>query len=130
LNPQAAIKNTGNSTLLIQSSTQDANIRIPRMVKWSEINLPIEWLLENVSQPAKIANGDTNLDYIQQYLDGTVKISFVDLNKDPCLLMKEEIPSLLIKEEILMLDQPLQKVFNDVIKILKNFCLVLLLISN
>jgi hypothetical protein len=29
LNPQAVIKNTGNSTLLIQSSTQDANIRIP-----------------------------------------------------------------------------------------------------
>jgi hypothetical protein len=47
------------------------------MVKWSEINRPIEWLLENVSQLAKIANDDTNLDYIQQYLDGTVKISLL-----------------------------------------------------
>ena len=51
--PQAVIKNFGNSTLLIQSSTQDANIRTPKMIRWDEINLPNEWLLENVSKPAK-----------------------------------------------------------------------------
>jgi hypothetical protein len=62
LNPQAIIKNLGESTLLIQSSTRDANIRIPRMMKWTEITLPNEWLIENVSQD------DTNVDYIQQYL--------------------------------------------------------------
>jgi hypothetical protein len=80
LNPQAVIKNSGNSTLLIQSSTRDSNIRIPRMMKWSEITLPNEWLLENVSQPAEISRNDANLDCIQQYLDGSVKISFSDLN--------------------------------------------------
>jgi hypothetical protein len=80
LNPQAVIKNSGNSTLLIQSSTRDANIRIPRMMKWSEISLPSEWLIENVSQPAKISSDDTNLNYIQQYLNRSVKISFADLN--------------------------------------------------
>jgi len=80
LNPQAVIKNSGESTLLIQSSTRDANIRIPRMMKWSEITLPNEWLIENVSQSAKVSQDDTNFDYIQQYLDGSVKISFANLN--------------------------------------------------
>jgi len=80
LNPQAVIKNSGESTLLIQSSTRDANILIPRMMKWSEITLPNEWLIENVTQPAKVAQNDANVDYIQQYMDGSVKISFVDLN--------------------------------------------------
>jgi hypothetical protein len=50
------------------------------MMKWSEINLPNEWLIENVSQPAKVSQDDTNVDYIQQYLDGYVKISFANLN--------------------------------------------------
>jgi hypothetical protein len=49
------------------------------MMKWSETGLPGERLIENVSQPAKIPRDDTNLDYIQQYLDGFVKINFVDL---------------------------------------------------
>jgi hypothetical protein len=75
LNPQTVIENLDNSILLIQSSTRDANIRM----KWSETSLPSEWLIENVSQPAKIPRNDTNLDYIQQYLDGFVKISFADL---------------------------------------------------
>lgn len=80
LNPQAVIKNLGESTLLIQSSSRDANILIPRMMKWSEITLPNEWLIENVTQPAKVAQDDANVDYIQQYMDGSVKISFADLN--------------------------------------------------
>jgi hypothetical protein len=50
------------------------------MMKWSEITLPNEWLIENVSQPAKVSQDDTNVDYIQQYLDGSVKISFANLN--------------------------------------------------
>jgi hypothetical protein len=80
LDPQAVIKNAGQSTLLIQSSTQDANIRTPKMIRWDEIILPNEWLLENVSKPARVVNDTSNLDYIQQYLDGSVKISFSDLN--------------------------------------------------
>jgi hypothetical protein len=51
LDPHAVIKNAGQSTLLIQSSTHDANIRIPKMIRWDEINFPNEWLLENVSKP-------------------------------------------------------------------------------
>jgi hypothetical protein len=80
LDPQAVIKNAGQSTLLIQSSTQDANIRTPKMIRWDEIILPNEWLLENVSKPARVVNDTSNLDYIQQYLDGSIKISFSYLN--------------------------------------------------
>jgi hypothetical protein len=80
LDPSAVIKNAGNSTLLIQNSTQDANIRTPKMIRWDEIDLPNEWLLENVSKPARVVNDTSNLDQIQQYLDGYVKISFIDLN--------------------------------------------------
>jgi hypothetical protein len=63
LNPQAIIKNSGDSTLLIQSSTRDANIRIPRMMKWSEITLPNEWLIENVSFLLFFAFQNFNLIY-------------------------------------------------------------------
>jgi hypothetical protein len=80
LDPQAVIKNYGNSTLLIQSSTQDANIHTPKMIQWDEINLPNEWLLENVSKPVRVVNDATDLDYIQQHLDGSIKFSFSDLN--------------------------------------------------
>jgi hypothetical protein len=51
LDPHAVIKNARQSTLLIQSSTHDANIRIPKMIRWDEINFPNEWLFENVSKP-------------------------------------------------------------------------------
>jgi hypothetical protein len=50
------------------------------MIRWDEIDLPNEWLLKNVSKPARVVNDTPNLDYIQQYLDGSVKISFADLN--------------------------------------------------
>jgi hypothetical protein len=80
LDPQAVIKSAGQSTLLIQSSTHDANIQIPKMIRWDEINLPNEWLLENVSKPPRVVNDSSSLDYIQQYLDGSVKINFSDLN--------------------------------------------------
>jgi hypothetical protein len=50
------------------------------MIRWDEIILPNEWLLENVSKLAQVVNDTSKLDYIQQYLDGSVKISFSDLN--------------------------------------------------
>jgi hypothetical protein len=36
--------------------------------------------LENVSKPTRVVNDTSNFDYIQQYLDGSVKINFSDLN--------------------------------------------------
>ncbi|KAK9983911.1 hypothetical protein SO802_033436 [Lithocarpus litseifolius] len=57
---------------------EDAKIEVPKMISWEDVNLPKEWLLENVSPPAKPIYHETNLTNIQQYLDGTVKISFHD----------------------------------------------------
>ena len=69
LNPKAKLKNTGDKTLLIQCSTLDAKVQIPRMIQWKDINLPKEWLLERETQPAKFASDELNLDHIQQYFD-------------------------------------------------------------
>jgi hypothetical protein len=80
LNPQAFLKDSGGSTLLIQSSTQDANIRTPKMIQWDEVTLPNEWLLENVAKPSRVVTDTSNVDLIQPYLDGSVKINFSDLN--------------------------------------------------
>ena len=66
--------------MLIQSSTQDATISIPRMISWDKIELPNEWLLENVSKPAQVMSVSTDDNIIKQYLNGDVKINFADLN--------------------------------------------------
>jgi hypothetical protein len=80
LNPQVVFKDPKGSTLLIQSSTQDATISIPRMIRWENLTLPNEWLLENVSKSEIVVTRSTYVDLIHQYLDGTVKINFSDLN--------------------------------------------------
>ena len=46
VNPNARLKNTGDKTLLIQCSTPDAKFQIPKMIRWKDITLPNEWLLE------------------------------------------------------------------------------------
>ena len=86
LNPRVRLRDPGDKTLLIQCSTPQAKVQVPKMIQWKNINLPKEWLLEREAQPAKPGSDDLNLDHIQQYLDGTVKISFDD-NKP--LMIKE-----------------------------------------
>jgi hypothetical protein len=58
---------------------------------------------KNVSKLARVINDTSNLDYIQQYFDGSVKISFTDLN----LSNRVERPLLIneMKEGILLLVQ-------------------------
>ncbi|KAG7945450.1 hypothetical protein I3843_15G152200 [Carya illinoinensis] len=76
LNPKTVLKSTGGKTLLIQSSTPDANVKVPTMIHWKDISLPNEWILNQEVPPAPILTAKPDIDYIQQYLDGTVKISF------------------------------------------------------
>ena len=76
MNFQALNKSPKDQTLLIKSSCANANIRVPHAIKWSEITLPSDWTLATESQPTPIQNNLQNLDYIQQYLDVTVKINF------------------------------------------------------
>jgi hypothetical protein len=80
LNPQAIFNDPSGSTMLIQSSTQDANIHTPKMIQWDDVSLPNEWLLENVAKPSRVVTKTSDVDIIQQYLDGSVKINFSDLN--------------------------------------------------
>ncbi|KAI5340907.1 hypothetical protein L3X38_020181 [Prunus dulcis] len=76
MNFQALNKSPKDQTVLIQSHTSDAYIQVPHTIKWSEVALPKDWTLVTESQPAPIQRSLNNLDYIQQYLDGTVKIKF------------------------------------------------------
>ena len=79
LNPCARIKREpAGKTMLIQCSTSDARIQVPKMIQWEDVNLPKEWLSEQESLPAKPVFDELNLTHIQQYLDGIVKISFHD----------------------------------------------------
>jgi hypothetical protein len=80
LNPQAIFKDPKGSTLLIESSTLNAAISAPKMIQWDRLNLPNEWILENVSKPTTIASRSSDVDIIEQYLNGDVKINFADLN--------------------------------------------------
>ncbi|KAI5346219.1 hypothetical protein L3X38_014098 [Prunus dulcis] len=76
MNFQALNKSPKDQTFLSQSHTSDAHIQVPHTIKWSEVALPKDWTLVTESQPAPIQRSLNNLDYIQQYLDGTVKIKF------------------------------------------------------
>ena len=51
--------------LLIQCSTTDAKIQIPKMICWKDITLPNEWLSERETQPIEFASNEINLDFIQ-----------------------------------------------------------------
>jgi hypothetical protein len=77
MNFQAISRSPRNQTMLIQSSQSNANIHVPHTIKWTEVSLLQEWRLTNESLKPEIVNHNLdNLDYIQQYLDCIVKISF------------------------------------------------------
>jgi hypothetical protein len=77
MNFQAINRSPTGQTMLIQSSQSNASIHVPRTINWTDIELPKEWSLTNESfKPELVRHNLGDLDYIQQYLDGTVKISF------------------------------------------------------
>ena len=77
LNPGAKInREPSGKTMLIQCSTPNAKVQVPKMIQWQDIKLPTEWLLEQETLLAKPVFDELDLTHIQQYLNGTVKISF------------------------------------------------------
>ncbi|KAG7977429.1 hypothetical protein I3843_05G031500, partial [Carya illinoinensis] len=76
LEPKAKIKSPKNETVLMYSSTSNSNITTPKMLFWKDVTLPNEWVLKQELPPRKIPAQNSDLKIIQQYLDGTVKISF------------------------------------------------------
>ena len=84
LNLHARIKDLDGKIVLIQCSTLDAKVQVPKMTQQQDINLPKEWLLEQESPPVKPVFDELNLDHIQQYLDGTIKIVLISKrDQDP-----------------------------------------------
>ncbi|KAL0001911.1 hypothetical protein SO802_015692 [Lithocarpus litseifolius] len=53
-------------------------VQIPRTLKWSEVSFPDSWKLENENYPPQIQNPDqdSDLDFVQQLADGSVRLSF------------------------------------------------------
>ena len=76
------------------------------MIQWQGINLPKEWLLEQESPPTKPIFDELNLDHIQQYFDGTVKISF---NTNKPLMINEGRHFFAGSEDISKRDQDLNE---------------------
>ena len=76
MNFQALVKSPRDHTLLIQTNQENANIKIPRTIRWLDISLPSELCLINESKPVSIQNNLVNLDNIEQYFDRTVKVNF------------------------------------------------------
>ena len=99
--------------MLIQCSTTDAKTHVPKMIQWQDATLPTEWLLEQESPPAKPVFDELNLSHIQQYLDGTVKISFHD---NQPLRINEERHSFARFESISKRDQDLNDFLQRVLK--------------
>ena len=113
LNPGAKInREPSGKTMLIQCSTLDAKVQVPKMIQWQDVKLPTEWLLEQESPLAKPVFDELDLTHIQQYLDATVKISFQ--NNQP-LRINEGRHSFARSESISKRDQDL----NDFLQ--KNF---------
>ena len=62
--------------MLIQCSTPNDKVQVPKMIQSQDVKLPTKWLLEQETPLAKPAFDELDLTHIQQYLDGTAKISF------------------------------------------------------
>ena len=98
--------------MLIQCSTPDAKVQVPKMIQWQDVKLPTEWLLEQESPLANPVFDELDFTHIQQYLDETVKISF---QNNQTLRINEGRHSFVGSESISKRDQDL----NDFLQ--KNF---------
>ena len=79
LNPGARINREPiGKTMLIQCSTPDAKVQVPKMIQWQDVKLPTKWLLEQETPLAKPTFDELDLTHIQQCLDETIKICFHD----------------------------------------------------
>ncbi|KAL4645013.1 hypothetical protein ACB092_02G205600 [Castanea dentata] len=78
LTPRSRGRDPAEKTMLIQCSTPNAKIQIPKMIQWQDITLPKEWTLEQVAPLVKPVFDELDLTKIAQYTDGTVKIFFDD----------------------------------------------------
>ncbi|KAG7947754.1 hypothetical protein I3843_14G110100 [Carya illinoinensis] len=76
LEPKAKIKSPKNETVLMYSSTLNSNITTPKMLFWKDVTLPDEWVLKQELPPREVPAQNSDLRWVQQYLDGTINIAF------------------------------------------------------
>ena len=74
LEPMALTLNPKGHTLLLQFSTQNSRLKIPKTIRWHEVTLPEQWSLDAIVPSQKIENDRP--DFITQKTNGTVLISF------------------------------------------------------
>ena len=107
INPSAINhREPSSKTMLIKCSTPDTKVQILKMIQWQDIKLHTKWFLEQESPIAKPIFDELDLTRIQQYLDGTVKISFQ--NNQP-LRINEGRHSFVGSESISKRDQDLSE---------------------
>ncbi|KAH9672894.1 hypothetical protein KPL70_017906 [Citrus sinensis] len=63
---------------LPKTDLSKANIVIPKLIQWKDVNLPDEWIMEGATAPVipKQLEPNTELQNVTQYSDGKVKLSF------------------------------------------------------
>ena len=78
LNVHALDKRKIGETILIQTKDIRSKIQVPKTLKWSDVIFPSNWTLENENYSLQIQNSSQNpdLDFVQQLVDGTVRLSF------------------------------------------------------
>ena len=75
LDPQSMVESSPKGqSLLLQASTLNIKLCVPRQIQWKDINLPEQWQLDAIAPPPKIEN--TELDFIAQKTNDTIVISF------------------------------------------------------
>jgi hypothetical protein len=65
-------------TLLLQTDLSRSNTFVPKAIKWKDISLPEDWILEGAAPPELPQPPQPNIQIknITQYIDGKVKLSF------------------------------------------------------
>ena len=76
-NVQVLHKSPKDKTLLIQSSSNDTNINIPKIIEWKDITLSDQWVTvnENYKHNQKQSTS-RDIEDFQQFTDGSVRIKF------------------------------------------------------
>ena len=75
LDPQSMVEPSPKGhTLLLQASTPNSRLHVPRQIQWKDINLPKRWQLDAIAPSPKVENIEPN--FIAQKTYGIVIISF------------------------------------------------------
>ncbi|KAM7466334.1 hypothetical protein LguiB_013896 [Lonicera macranthoides] len=90
LSPNAKRYDPKGKTTIIETNILKSDIVVPRTIKWNEIEMPEQWLLEAVAPPIPVEN--RKVEEILQFEDGDVIVRF-DNNKTSLSTSSSRRPS-------------------------------------